>query len=332
MELSHVIAERRIDEEVALRAVVEGTASETGQEFYRALVRNLARALDTHGAWLTEYDEPRERLRALAFWFGDRWVEGFEYPIAGTACETAIRERRVVHVPDRVVELYPNHQVKFPRPGVVSYLGVPLLGPEPDERVLGHLAVVDIRPIPAEKRLLTLFRIFANRALAEVRRVRVEEELRERQEKLTGLIGSAMDGIVEFDGELCITLMNAAAEKVFGCGAGERQGRPADELLGAAAAAKLRALTAELERRTGGERCLWIPDGLVAEPPGRRAVPGGGDAVALRDPGAPVLHPHPPQRGRAHRGGAEDPRAHGGGRLPPRGARGGARLRRDPRA
>ena len=72
MELSHVIAERRIDEEVALRAVVEGTASETGHEFYRALVRNLARALDTHGAWLTEYDEPRERLRALAFWFGDR--------------------------------------------------------------------------------------------------------------------------------------------------------------------------------------------------------------------------------------------------------------------
>ncbi len=42
---------RRIDEDVALRAIVVGTASETGQAFYRALVWNLANALGTHGAW-----------------------------------------------------------------------------------------------------------------------------------------------------------------------------------------------------------------------------------------------------------------------------------------
>ncbi|WP_279426184.1 sigma-54-dependent Fis family transcriptional regulator [Anaeromyxobacter terrae] len=270
MELSQV-TERRIDEELALRAVVEGTASETGQEFYRALVRNMALALDTRGAWLTEYDERRDRLRALAFWFGDGWVEGFEYPIAGTPCETAVRERRVVHIPDRVIELYPNGEVKFSRSGVVSYLGVPLLGRE--DRVLGHLAVVDTRPMPAEKRLVPLFRIFASRALAEMRRVRVEQDLRERQEKLSGLIGSAMDGIVELDGELHITLMNSAAEKVFGCAAAELHGRPADELLGSAATARLRALTGELERRTGGERSLWIPGDLVAEPPGRKPFP-----------------------------------------------------------
>src|SRR6266567_1196016 len=64
---------RRIDEDAALRAIVEGTASETGQAFYRALVRNLAAALDTYGAWLTEYDERQNRLRALAFWLGDRF-------------------------------------------------------------------------------------------------------------------------------------------------------------------------------------------------------------------------------------------------------------------
>ena len=271
MELPPV-AERRIDEELALRAVVEGTASETGQEFYRALVRNLAQALDTHGAWLTEYDEQRDRLRALAFWFGDGWIDGFEYGIAGTPCETAIRERRMVHIPDRVVELYPNGRVKFPRSGVVSYLGVPLLGP--DQRVLGHLAVVDVRPIPPEKRLLALFQIFANRALAEIRRVRVEEELRERQEKLTGLIGSAMDGIVEMDGELRISMMNAAAEKLFACAAADRLfGCGIDALVGKDATATLRALADELDVRTGTERYLWIPGGLTAEPAARKPFP-----------------------------------------------------------
>ena len=39
-------AKREISEEAALRLVIEGTASETGTEFFRALVRNLAAAMD----------------------------------------------------------------------------------------------------------------------------------------------------------------------------------------------------------------------------------------------------------------------------------------------
>jgi transcriptional regulator with PAS, ATPase and Fis domain len=153
----------------------------------------------------------------------------------------------------------------------VSYLGVPLLAP--DRRVLGHLAVIDVRPMPEEKRLLTLFHVFANRALAEMRRVRVEQDLRERQEKLSRLIGSAMDGIVELDGDLRITLMNAAAEKVFACVAAERAGQPVEVLLGSAATAKLRALADELDRRGAAEQSLWIPEGLTAEPAGCRPFP-----------------------------------------------------------
>ena len=260
-------AVRRIDEEAALRAVVEGTASETGRGFYRALVRNLALALDTHGAWVTEYDEPAEKLRALGFWFGGRFVDGFEYPIAGTPCETAIRNLRLVHIPERTIALYPGAgRMALPDPvPVVSYLGVPLVGP--DRRVMGHVAVVDVRPMPPEKRVLALFEIFANRALAEMRRVRLEEELRARQEKLSRLIDGAMDAIVEMDRDLRITMMSAAAEKLFGCGedtGGEGSprdgasrtanvaGEGIDFLLGASATAKLRALAGELGRRGSG--------------------------------------------------------------------------------
>jgi PAS domain S-box-containing protein len=262
---------RRLDEEGTLRAVVEGTASETGREFYRLLAKNLAHALDTHGAWVTEYDETTERLHALAFWFGGTWVEGFEYSIAGTACETAIKETRLVHVPDKIVGLYPRAAAGFPSSGIVSYLGAPLLSA--DRRVLGHVAVVDVRPMPAEKRLVNLFEIFANRAVAEMRRLRLENDLRERQEKLGRLIDSAMDAIVELDGDMRITLMNSAAEKVFGEKADSLRGQRSERLLGASATRRLAALAEELERRTDSERYLWIPDGLAAEPPGRSAFP-----------------------------------------------------------
>ena len=50
-------------------------------------------------------------------------------------------------------------------------MGMPLL--DNDQKILGHLAVVDRRPMPAEPRVLALFRIFAARAAAELRCLRI---------------------------------------------------------------------------------------------------------------------------------------------------------------
>jgi transcriptional regulator with GAF, ATPase, and Fis domain len=255
---------RRVDEEAALRAVVEGTASETGRDFYRALVRNLAATLATYGAWIAEFDERADRLRALAFWFREEWIDGFEYPIAGTACEIGIRERRLVHVRDwrETAPLAPPEL--FRSAGVVSYLGVPLLD---GARVMGNVAVVDVRPLEAEPRLVTLFQLFANRARAEMRRLRLEAELRDSREELARLVDSAMDAIVVLGGDLRIARMNPAADQVLRCAGGQFHGSQLEEVLGANATANLRAVAEELERRTAGARHQWIP-ALLAEPPG----------------------------------------------------------------
>ena len=62
--------------------------------------------LDTCGAWVTEYLEERRHLRALAFWLEGERLDGLEYDIRGTACETAIDETRLVHIPDNLLTLY----------------------------------------------------------------------------------------------------------------------------------------------------------------------------------------------------------------------------------
>src|SRR5690348_8588629 len=121
-------------DEDALRLVVEGTVSETGVEFFRGLVRNLALVSDTAGAWVTEYLPNQKRLRAYAFWLNGTYVENFEYNIAGTACAAVVESKRLIHVPERLIELYP------PDPGLlplkaVSYLGAPLL--DTDGSVIG---------------------------------------------------------------------------------------------------------------------------------------------------------------------------------------------------
>ncbi len=56
-------------------------------------------------------------------------------------------------------------------------------------------------------------------------------ELRTSEERLASIIGSAMDGIITVDEQHRITLLNAAAEKMFGCSFGEVLGQPLGRLI-----------------------------------------------------------------------------------------------------
>jgi PAS domain S-box-containing protein len=109
-----------------------------------------------------------------------------------------------------------------------------------------------------------LFQIFAARAAAELRRLRVEAQVREREQKLGRLVGSAMDAIIEVDQHLQVTQMNPAAEKVFGCAAAEAAGRTFTHFLTADSREKLARLIIDLDTRPDGQRYLWIPGGLAA--------------------------------------------------------------------
>jgi PAS domain S-box-containing protein len=252
------------NEDAALRAILQGTASATGESFFRALVENLGRALNTYGSWVTEYLEESHRLRALAFWMDGGWVDDYEIDITGTPCERVIEHARLVHFPDRLLDLFP-HDPEIIAGRMMSYLGVPLL--DVNGKILGHMAVIDRRPMPAEPRTLALFQIFAARAAAELQRLRAEAEVREREERLSRVVGSAMDAIIELDDAFRVTLLNPAGEKAFSCRAPEVNGRDFTTFLSEQAAGKLRELAAQLNVEPDGACCLWIPGGLEARRP-----------------------------------------------------------------
>jgi PAS domain S-box-containing protein len=246
----------------ALRLVVEGTASETGTAFFRALVKNLAAVMGTAGAWVTEYLPAEKRLRAYAFWLNGAYIEHFEYNIAGTACAPVVEDKRLVHIPDRMVELYPGNP-NARALNAVSYLGVPLLDAQGE--VMGHLSVLDTKPLPAESRLLSLFEIFAVRAAAEQRRLRHELEVRAREEELTALLDSAMDAVIVLDAPGCIVRVNPAAEILFGCTAEDLVGENVRDFLPTDSAAQFDAFLQELDAQPEGRRHLWIPHSFTAQ-------------------------------------------------------------------
>ena len=248
-------------EEQALRLVVEGTAAETGTEFFRALVKNLAAALGTTGAWVTEYLPEANRLRGRAFWLNGAFLENYEHGVPNTPCESVLTERKLLLYPERIVELFPD-EPDLKTLGAVSYMGVPLF--DLAGEIMGHLAVLDTKPLPAEPRLISLFEIFAARAAAECRRLKIEQEVRDREEHLSALLESAMDAVVVLDAAGFITRVNPAAERLFRCTAEDLLSENLRNFLPPESGARLDSFVKELEAQTVGARQLWIPQSFLA--------------------------------------------------------------------
>jgi PAS domain S-box-containing protein len=173
------------DELGALLTIVEETARHTGQEFFQTLVRQLATAVGTRFAFVAEF-AGGTTARTLAFWFRDHIADNIEWDVTGTPCEDVVRGN-LCHHPAEVSQHFSADQLLVDW-GIESYLGVPLL--DAQGRHLGHLAVFDDRPMPAEPRKLFTFRLFAARAAAELERLQVEGKLRESEQRWRALTES----------------------------------------------------------------------------------------------------------------------------------------------
>jgi PAS domain S-box-containing protein len=183
----------------ALRAVVEGTAGGTCQEFFRSLVRHLAEAIDVHYAGVAEFKGPRLG-RVLAFWDRDHIEEGREFDFTSGPAAEVLRSG-LAHFPTGVLQLFPGHAFLIER-RVDSYMAVPFY--DDGGHALGLLSVFDERPMPAEPRRLFILRIFAARVAAEFKRLRAEQRLEDSEARYRDLYENAPNAylVVGTDGRV----------------------------------------------------------------------------------------------------------------------------------
>ena len=191
-------------------------------------------------------------------WLNGEHVEHYEYRVTGTPCEPVVENRSLVHIPDRIIELFPGDNDLVPL-NAVSYLGVPLL--DTDGSVMGHLSVLDDKPMPRDERAISLFEIFAARAAAEHRRLKVEQAVRAREEQMSTLLESAMDAILVLDAGLNVVRVNPATERLFGCTAEEMLGESLrDFLVPRERGARGNDSPARLDDRAPrAKQQLWVP-------------------------------------------------------------------------
>src|SRR5262249_25705502 len=117
--------------------------------------------------------------RSLAFWMGDQPGPDFEYDMNGTPCLT-VSKGRTCHYDCKLQELFPEDKPLVDL-RAESYLGVPLR--DSSNYVLGHLVIIDDKPMPAASLVFSVMETFASRAGAELERMRAYEHLQRRHQE-----------------------------------------------------------------------------------------------------------------------------------------------------
>jgi PAS domain S-box-containing protein len=158
--------------EEAFRAIVMGTASATGSDFFPSLVRHLATSLRVRHVFITDCDD-QKRANVLAVWNDDHFGKTFEFDIADTPCMKVLNGE-ICHYKEDLQDLFPMDELLVDWEAV-SYLGIPMV--DLAGRVIGHIAILDDKPMDRDSRAVDLVKVFASRAAAELKRKRAEADL-----------------------------------------------------------------------------------------------------------------------------------------------------------
>ncbi|GMV25145.1 MAG: hypothetical protein AMXMBFR58_11760 [Phycisphaerae bacterium] len=192
--------------------MLKGITSVSGPDCLRVLTRSLAEALGVRYAVLAEFLPEKQSARSLAFWTSDRFADNVEWTLAGTPCRDVVGGQ-FSHFPDRLQQRFPEDPSLVDL-GAVSYLGVPLFSSGAE--VIGHLFVMDTRPMPAIPRNLALFRLFAARAAGELSRLKLEQALSESQSRLKDLFDEAPIAYVHEGVDSKFIRANRTAQRILG--------------------------------------------------------------------------------------------------------------------
>ncbi|MUG94833.1 response regulator [Scytonema sp. UIC 10036] len=168
---------QRKQAEAALQMIVEGTASTTGNEFFRPCVHYLSQILQVNYIFISEFvNQSNTHLRTVAYWNNGDCHENFECDIAGSS-NISYEEfigKTPCNNPETMAVLF-SKIIDVADTKIQSYLSIPLI--DSSGETIGLLIVMDTQPLVLDLGQESILKIFAARAGAELERKQAEELL-----------------------------------------------------------------------------------------------------------------------------------------------------------
>ncbi|MEO0826799.1 MAG: response regulator [Cyanobacteria bacterium J06642_9] len=164
--------------EQQLQNLISGTAATTGQDFFPALVRHIAKALNVSYVLVTEQID--NTLRTLAFWANGALQPTYSYNLLETPCEQVLQSG-IFYCERLVQQLFPN-DIDLIEMGAETYLGIALY--DTQGNAIGHLGILNQQPLQDPKWAEQILRVFAARAASELERQRASTALAQLNQAL----------------------------------------------------------------------------------------------------------------------------------------------------
>lgn len=272
--------------------LVASTAGVSGEPFFSILVQHLSEALNVSTVVVSGgLDAGRTRVSSLGFWAEGILQPSVEYAVSGTPCEDVLTRGTTVIITSGLRKQF----AEIPRvgmPDAESYVGTPL--PGLDGTPIGHLFVMDEKPLEDPQRVEFVLRVFAHRAALELLRMRMPVEPRQSSPAPRPQPAPAGDETLWLERLMAATIVrdpngrvafwNGAAERMYERSSAEAVGRTLAEACGAS--------QEEIDEcvRTALERGEWSGDSRHTTASGRELdVESRWSLVRSPEGGAPSM-------------------------------------------
>jgi transcriptional regulator with PAS, ATPase and Fis domain len=185
-------AEPAGDFEHVVFGIAKGIWSDTGEDFFRSLVRELSNALQADLVLVGALQPSGKRIRTLAVHARGGEVASFEYDLSGTPCEGVIGKQLCCY-PEGTHRLFPR-DAQLVKMGAEGYVGAALLASNGNS--LGLISAITCQPLANPKLAQAVLQIFASRAGAEMERLEHEETLARTEQRWRDFVTHSNEAMV----------------------------------------------------------------------------------------------------------------------------------------
>ncbi len=167
--------------EDAIKDIVAGGYSRSGNEFFRTMVKQLAKTLNADYTFIGELSkEKQDFITSLAFFADGKPYKNFKYSLKGTPCQNVVG-KKICSYPSGIVSLFPADRM-LKKLDVEGYVGIPLF--DSHGTPVGIIVALFRKPLLDVAFSESVLQIFAARTAGEIERMHLDKRREKLEEQL----------------------------------------------------------------------------------------------------------------------------------------------------